>query len=976
MTTIRLYRHPVARDALVLQVPRLDQWLLGHYGARRREHLRVFAGEPSAAADITGNVQRVMANDAPFYTVMELPGDPTGGILTSMLISFAVSTVIGVIARDIFAPDTPLANRTQESPNNALSERSNRVRIMERVEDIFGTVRSIPSLLMPTYTKYVLNSKVEFFLGCITRGYAQVEDVREAATPLANITGSSAEVYWPFTSPNSGDEPHLRIGDAITDPVLNVARASTADGLLLKARNQGQLSAATEVRVRGPGSAVGDIPLETTEDVIWQMPDQRKPNLSAIATAGQTLTLTMPGTGGSSDGTQEVTYTPAEGTGQPVTFMVADGASSTYTAETTAIFRNLVDGTPITIVGFADPSNQGTLTVASHTDETVTVVETIVDEGQGEHVFISSLTMTVSLGGDPGNPGGVATRVISEVGDGYVTLEGPAQFGPGVVRVPGDAVAIDNGLLSVYTDWIVLPQLDRTEVWVNVIALRGLYQDSGGADKQPLSVTYEVQVECLDTATLEPTGEVETITSTLTGSGTQQLAETLEHVTEWVGPARVRVQRITPHDYDFAGLISDEITLADIYAVAPVARPHFGNKTIVHTVTHTTAAAGAVRQRELNCLASRLLPIWDGAEFSGSFDATGALASGTIAATSRIVDILAAVTVDPKIGARPIEDLDMQQVSQAQQALDDWNTECGQFNYTFDSDAISYEETVQAIASAGFCRAYRQNGQIRLAPDLAQDFPLAVFTHCNKNPDPEAETITRRFANDGEYDGVELAYQDPQTESQETIRLPLDGSYTKLKRIEATGVRSYEQAWLRAQRELQRLRFERLTIETQVTFDARAVLPNSRVEIVDNTVFRAFDGVVLAQDGSQLTLDTDVAFGEEPYSIILKGRDGTPQSLFVFPGSAPNKVMLGEEVLAEPIITEPTPQDGVATTYSLAADSTRGAMAWLVRELSLTDGGDYVKLTCVNYAAEYYAGDFETIPPKASVISDPADAGA
>src|SRR5207237_794325 len=83
-----------------------------------------------------------------------------------------------------------------------------------------------------------------------------------------------------------------------------------------------------------------------------------------------------------------------------------------------------------------------------------------------------------------------------------------------------------------------------------------------------------------------------------------------------------------------------------------------------------------------------------------------------------------------------------------------------------------------------------------------------------------AETITRTFASDSDYDGVELVYMDPDTEAQETIRLPLDGSATKYKRVEVSGIRSYAQAWFRANREYQRLRYQRKTIETVVTGDA------------------------------------------------------------------------------------------------------------------------------------------------------------
>src|SRR5207237_6425469 len=160
-----------------------------------------------------------------------------------------------------------------------------------------------------------------------------------------------------------------------------------------------------------------------------------------------------------------------------------------------------------------------------------------------------------------------------------------------------------------------------------------------------------------------------------------------------------------------------------------------------------------------------------------------------------------------------------------------------------------------------------------------------------------------------DYDGVELVYMDPDTEAQETIRLPLDGSATKYKRVEVSGIRSYAQAWFRANREYQRLRYQRKSIETVVTTDARALLPNSRVLIVDNTRFRSWDGEVREQNGLELTLSRSVEFMPgEPHSIVLQKRDGTPQSLAVTAGSASNKVVLAGPP-AEAIVTDLDPEE-------------------------------------------------------------------
>lgn len=938
MTTIRLHRHPLEGEPpLEFQADSIGRWLLAHYGPTmpRDRQIHIYAGEPSAQADLSGNPAAIARSAAALYTVLETPG--AGFDIAALLINLAISTVISVIARSLFTPEKTLDNRTQESPNNALTARENRVRPLERVEEIFGTVRSFPSLLMPTYDKYENHRKVEYGLYCIGRGYHDIDDVREGDTPLAEIDGSSAKFYAPFNSPNGGTH-QLLIGTDIIGPIVSVRRSSLIEQVILKAGNQLQLSSPDRFTIRGAGaeSMGGEIPATGT-DVIYQLHDDRHPNFSAVAEVGQAFTYD--------------TGVYATSRAHPVATLSANGTTKTFTSSNPTKFRGVQNGTTVDLhTGFTDPANQGVKTVVSHTDNSITVAEALVTETNLSGSVVTDLSVRYA-----------ATSNIAAIGNGYIVLSSNSLPYP-EEGVNSMTASIANGLTD-WTDWATLPDTDRTEVWTNVLARQGMYKDDGS--KSGTSVTYEIQIERL-TALLAPTGEVETITGSISGGTSNERAETLEHVTAWTGPARVRARRSSGFDYGFGGLVIDEISWMDLYAVAPVAKTHFGNKTIVYTVTRATPGATALRRRELNCLASRKLPIFDGAVFSGAFDASGAHVSGTISATSRIVDILGAVSLDARIGARPIEEIDMAQIWDIQQDLDAWHAEAGQFNYTFDSDGISYEETVNAVADAAFCRAYRQNGQIRLALDRPQAAAVALFTHRNKRP--RSETITRSFASDSDYDGVELVYMDPETEAQETIRLPLDGSFTKLKRIEVSGIRSFAQAWFRANREYQRLRYQRRTIETEVTTDARALLPNSRVLIVDNTRFRSWDGEVIGQSGLELTLGQPVEFmPAAPHSIVLQKRDGSPQSIAVTAGSTASRVILAGPP-AEAIVIEPTPEEGIRTSFSFAADAARGAQAWLVQEIAPTSPGYYL-VRAINYAPEYYAADAVAVPPKSSVIN-------
>jgi hypothetical protein len=910
MTRIRLFESPFAPVApLLFEAESLAHWLLDHYGEAPLVTVQIFAGEPSAATEISHDAEAILANDCAEYVVLQSPGIPAAWI------PYVIAAVMAVAAY-VLMPKPVMpgnVNRTQQSPNNSLGQRENKVRLLERVEDIYGTVLSIPSLMMPTYTKYIGHRKFEYGYYCVGRGYHDIEEVQDGDTLIADIRGASAAFYDPFTSPNSG-VPVLQIGDAIIDGIISARRAIEVDGITLKALNQMQLPVSgTYTFDRG--------------NRITQL--SKEPNFNAVVAVGDQLAVSGAATVVVTTGT--VNFVSASKT-------LVDSAGA-------GIFAAIGLGDIVTIGGTV--SNNGQLTVTAKPDGLRLIVTgAVVDE--------NSTTANFSV---PRDYSGI--YVIGAVDDGYVELldvAWPANYTASGVRVQLADV-------SDYTDWVTLPTTDRTEVWCNVVAPTGMFRDDGG--KTAATVTFAIEIERL-TGALLPTGIVEVVSGSLNGAVQDERAETIERRTGWTGPARVRMRRVSQYDYAFKGTIVDEIKWQDLYAISPVSRADFGNKTTVHTVTQATARATTMKTRQLNCLASRRLPLYDGVAFSGAFDVAGRHAVGTIAATSRLVDIIAAVALDPMIGRRDlVSEVDMRQIWSIQQQLDAWRPDVGQFNFTFDSDNTSFEETVIMIANAGFCIAYRQNGKIRLALDRSQSVSTALFTHRNKKP--ASETITRAFSSDADYDGVEFVYVDPDSLQSETITLPLDGSHTKAKKFEIPGIRNFAQAWLRANREYQKLLGQRITIETSTTSDARALLPNARVDIVDNTRFKSYDGEVVGQAGLELMLSQDVAFTPGlPHSIVLMLRDGSLQSIACRVGSAANRVVL-QALPSEPLVTA-YGREGVRTIYSFAADSARGAMAYLVQEIDLSDA-QYPTIRAINYSATYYEMDHVPIPSRDAVIN-------
>lgn len=278
---IRLYEHPFAVCApRIIKTHSLAEWLLSHYGDTPQVGVQIYVGEPSAETEITHDVPAILAAQGEI-TVLQSPGfEPVSwvAILTNLAISMAASFVLN----SLFGPGEAagLENRGAASPNNSLGQRDNKVRVLERVEDIYGTVKSIPSMLMPTYRKYIDHKQVEYGYYCVGRGYYDIAEVRDGETLIADVTGSSAAVYGPFSSPNNA-APQQQIGDAIIDKITAARRSVEVDGITLKALNQVQLGA-SEQYMYEPN--VGG-------DIIRQR--LKRPNFSSVLSVGDAITVSM-----------------------------------------------------------------------------------------------------------------------------------------------------------------------------------------------------------------------------------------------------------------------------------------------------------------------------------------------------------------------------------------------------------------------------------------------------------------------------------------------------------------------------------------------------------------------------------------------------------------------------------------------------------------------------------------------------------
>ena len=214
--------------------------------------VRVYLGEIGDDTDVTDDFDALKDEDA-VYHIIEGAGSGALG---------AVSKVFGFILKPIaklFGLNTSAnanytaTNNQTTSPNNSLTDRSNKPRPYERSYDICGTVQTIPNDLMQTYKAFnSTGALLEYSYYDAGRGHLHIEadGVTEGDTLISDITGSSVAVYAPYTSPNNTISPQLQIGDVIDQKLYVTYSNDDVDGIVLKAPNDIGSNPSADGRVR------------------------------------------------------------------------------------------------------------------------------------------------------------------------------------------------------------------------------------------------------------------------------------------------------------------------------------------------------------------------------------------------------------------------------------------------------------------------------------------------------------------------------------------------------------------------------------------------------------------------------------------------------------------------------------------------------------------------------------------------------
>lgn len=958
MTTVHLYRAPDGKRE-TYQVADLHAFLRAELGPKLPAGCRIsdMATMQSVRPVRPDDITQLRGRPGPFV----VEAYPMGPAFLPALAVALVTTAASMILTSILAQDPPnqtARNVQKESPNNGLSERTNQVRVNGRVPDIYGQVRSTPDLLARPYLVFENHVEKEVAFMCVGRGAHQIHDVRDDTTLISEIPGASVEVYAPFTSPNSGHAPQLRVGNAINLPVTTAKRANSVNGQTLQPQDYGSVIRRGMV-FRSPNEIVSqDGDLDFSELFI-------PGDVIAVQNAAQT------------QGT--FSYSPPDG----ATFR-ADSAMRPEWGEVSFAGDHAAEWSAGQVVTLSNGAVSWTDHTGGDGDFDYTATGNVTGVYGVTGVSFSGGETTVRLDTTQNSAAWAAFRTAPNVVSGTPTLTRPSdivQFdlsGQYTVTTVTSSLLTLNNPAGVNPAWTVMqaeyggqsvvinPTISTTgERWVgwfsvesvrpisriisNVIALNGLYKDNG-RQQYRRDVVYRIEAQRVD-AGGTPYGDVLAFERTILGSAVTRSvrADTLD--AQLTGPAstrwRLRARRLTNSDIDFEGSVVDEIKWRDLYACSPVDQAHFGDVTTVQSVTLATDGALAVKERKLNLLVTRKLP----QRISGSTFTT------ELFPTTNVADIISAVCLDPLIGNRPPAEVDFENIyAVAQEIRDYFGVDVARFDYTIDSDNLSFEETLSMIAEAVFCRAYRRGSAIRLFLERATEDSTVLFCHRNKLPGSEQRTE----GSDEENDGVEFQWIDPANDAPVTIYLPADRSAVNPLRVESVGVRTEAQAHIHAYRRWNKIRYHDESTEFDGLPEANLLRVSERILCADNTLASSQDGDITDVDdenGRLVTLSQPFEWGVGPYVVFLQNSDGLVESMGVSPGGAARLALL-ERDPRTPIICRGEGYNATGYIITEASD-TRAAKPFILTEKDAPNEDGTIPLKAINYDARYYQNDLD-----------------
>ncbi|HFV9232221.1 TPA: host specificity factor TipJ family phage tail protein [Acinetobacter baumannii] len=903
------------------------------------ENAKIYHNQIAESCDVTPNhpkrinaqIEHIQTLEGTFYVVIEPAIEPFTifMIITAILATYSLYTVLTMPK-----PQAPVAG----SSNNELAQRSNQARLNARIPDIFGKVRSYPDLIAQTYTIYKDGIEIEECLMCIGRGYFQILDMRDGDTDVANIAGTSVSVYDPFTS--IVGTPIYQVGESFTELPKFVRTSASINGQTIELPNKAVLE---------------------SSNVWFQSPNLIKGtglDFTQYFAANDRVALS-----GAVYGVQDVNLSGS--------IMVNENKMVIIESSTNIDNPNLFKRLQLT----------GALVDIETTTGTPPVTETNTRDLSGQFI-VSGVTKTVITGGfhyeiTLSNPekvnanwqyvnksytitaGALLNRNANSItlDDTYtinsVTADTIALVNPSAINnewdklltlpnqsTQGQEVLVRfDAVSNKYVGWFNFDMPEATQAVFNFFFPNGLfYQDSkGGVWEEGITVVIELQA--ID-SNGDPIGSITTINQEIRANNKSQFGRTIYIDLPTAGSFRFRLSRTTATQ---AGKTQDTCKIKSVYGMAESNISDYGNVTIVRSRTVATDGALSIKERKLNCLVNRKLPV----------DGTGPL-QVTRSAGQALINL----ALDQYIGRRTSAEVDIAQINAEIAKVNAYfgSDLMSEFNYTIDDDNLSFEEIAGMVASSAFCEPYRFGSLTRLKFEQPQENAVLLFNHRNKVPLTEKRSYT--FGVQKDYDGVELEYTSDVDDARVKYTIPEDITPNNPLKITTTGIRNEAQAKTRAWREWNKLQYKYVSCEMEVLDESELLIRNDRILVANNTVVDTQDGEIESVEGLIVKTSQPCTFeAGHDYYIYLQMSDATVDMVPCTAGADKYHVVLSRPPV-QPLVV--AADRYVKTLYTLVRADQTEVQAFMLEELTpQTQMTNTLKAS--NYDARFYERDHDFI---------------
>lgn len=336
----------------------------------------------------------------------------------------------------------------------------------------------------------------------------------------------------------------------------------------------------------------------------------------------------------------------------------------------------------------------------------------------------------------------------------------------------------------------------------------------------------------------------------------------------------------------------------------------FGDVTLLAVRMRATNSLSAQSSRKINVIATRKLPVWTGAAWTGLTPTRSpawafAYACKQVGLTDAQIDLPTLLTLDAT-----------------------WSARGDTFDARFDA-FIGFWEAATKILGAGRAKPYMQAGVMRVKRDQPASIPVALFSM--RNIVKGSFSVDYLMPTADTADAIDVAYFDESSWKQQRVRAALPGSTAaRPAKVDMFGVVNRAQAHREGLYQAASNRYRRRTVKFSTEMEGFIPSYGDLIAIQHDMPGWGQGGEVVAWSAGTrtLTLSEPPEWGTGTHYIGLRTRDGGVDGPYVVtPGAAANEVILA----MAPATTPYTGTDEERTHYAFGWANT-----WRQRALVLS----------------------------------------